>query len=278
MSRNLPTIGILFDVSKIEQHVDPGNYLRGAWKIVWRALGPKRLKDWRGAFLYECDYAGVDGCCVAIQSTDRSSLERIRDSLLLSTEYQSVAWPPSFLEDESVRALPLMDAGMIDDNGNISGEKAYCSKPALDSVRKELEQRHEAATTISHKKTFLERDASNLEGKNRNKKWWQKIFTGFSKTSRVPVGDLNAGHSGDEGRDPRCGKSSVAVGDLNVGYRVVAVKKGIVEHLSIVLAEKVEATAPTNYVVWAFDGTGFKSGIYENDREEAKKAFDSRRS
>jgi hypothetical protein len=221
MSLNLPTIGILFDISKIEQHVDSGNYLRGAWKIVWRALGPNRLKDWRGAFLYECDYAGADGCCVAIQSTDGSLLKRIRDSLSQSTEYQSVTWPPSFLEDESVRALPLMDAGMIDANGNITGEKAYCSKPALENVRKE---------------------------------------------------------SRDEDRDPRRGKSSVAVGDLNVGYRVIAVKKGIAEYISIVLAEKVEATAPTNYVVWAFDGTGFKSGIYENDREAASKIFDSRRS
>ncbi len=224
MSLNLPTIGILFDISKIEQHVDPGNYLTGAWKVVWRALGPKRLKDWRGAFLYECDYAGVSGCCVAIQSTDRSSLKTIRDSLLRSTEYQSVAWPPSFLEDESVRALSLMDAGMIDANGNIAGEKAYCSKPALDSVRKEFEQRHEAATTLSHKKTV------------------------------------------------------VAVGDLNAGYKVIDVKKGIMEHLSIVLAERVDTAAPTKYVIWAFDGVGFKSGIYQNDREEAKKAFDSRRS
>ena len=236
MNQNLSTIGILFDVSKIEQYVDPGNYLTGAWKIVWRALGPTKLKDWRGAFLYECDYEGVDACCIAIQSTDRYSLKRIRKSLLRNTDYQSVAWPPSFLEDESVRTLPLMDAGMIDANGNIFGEKAYCSKPALDSVKKE-----------------------------------------FEKRSIVPVDGLNAGDSGDEVADHRGVKSSVAVGDHNAGYRVITVKKGIMDHLSIVLAEKVDVTAPTKYVIWAFDGVGFKSGIYRDDRDKAKKAYDSRR-
>jgi hypothetical protein len=66
------------------------------------------------------------------------------------------------------------------------------------------------------------------------------------------------------------------VGDLNAGYRIIAVKKGILDHLSIVLAEKVNPSAPTKYVIWAFDGVGFKSGIYRDDRDEAKKDYDSR--
>jgi hypothetical protein len=277
MSQNLPTIGILFDVAKIEQHFGPGNYLTGAWKIVWRALGPKKLQDWKGAFLYECDYAGVDACCVAIQSTDQSSIKRIRDSLLRNADYQSVAWPPSFLEDESVRTLPLMEAGMIDANGNIIGEKAYCSKPALDTVKKEFEKILRADTTISDKKDFLERDASNPERKTIKKKWWQKIFTFLTRKFIVPVDDINAGDYGDKVGDPRDVKSSVVVGDLNAGYRIITVKKGIMDHLSIVLAEKVDAAAPTKYVIWAFDGVGFKSGIYRDDRDEAQKVYDSRR-
>lgn len=69
---------------------------------------------------------------------------------------------------------------------------------------------------------------------------------------------------------------TVSIGDTNVGYRVVAVKDGSMEHLSIVLAERVSDDAPTKYVVWAFDGSGFKSGIYENEKAEAQRVFDSR--
>ena len=71
---------------------------------------------------------------------------------------------------------------------------------------------------------------------------------------------------------------SVKIGDTNVGYKVVAVRKTALSHLSIVLAEKVTDRAPTPFVVWTFDhspGGGFKSGIYKSEREEAQKAFDS---
>lgn len=133
---NMPILGILFQIDKIEQYVDPGNYLVGAWKVVWRALDADGLKDCSGALLYECDTdGGIDGCCVAIQSMDRTLLRRIRDRLLQSTEYRNVAARPMFIEDEIARAQPLMQAGRIDDGGNITGNTAYCSRPALDAVR-----------------------------------------------------------------------------------------------------------------------------------------------
>ena len=69
---------------------------------------------------------------------------------------------------------------------------------------------------------------------------------------------------------------TVSIGDTNVGYRVVVVKKGAMEHLSIVLAERVSDTTHPKDGVWALDGTGFKSGIYENDRTKAQRVFDSR--
>lgn len=71
---------------------------------------------------------------------------------------------------------------------------------------------------------------------------------------------------------------TVSIGDTNVGYKVIAVKKGAMEHLSIVLAERMSDSAPSGYVIWAFDGTGFKSGIYENDKTKAQSIFDSRKS
>lgn len=76
----------------------------------------------------------------------------------------------------------------------------------------------------------------------------------------------------------RSGTFAVSIGDTNVGYKAVAVKKGAMGDRSIVLAERVSDTAPTKYVVWYFDHStgGFKSGIYENDREEAQKVFDGR--
>ncbi len=137
-SLNMPTLGILFDIDKIYQHVDSGNYLEGAWKVIWRAVDISSLKDWHVALLYECDTEwNKRGCCVAIQSMDESLLQRIRESLLRSPEYQKVADQPMFLENERARTQPLMDAGTIDRNGNVTGEKAYCSAPALDAVRKE---------------------------------------------------------------------------------------------------------------------------------------------
>lgn len=72
---------------------------------------------------------------------------------------------------------------------------------------------------------------------------------------------------------------SVRIGDTNAGYRVVAVKKGAFDHLSIVMAERVSDRAPTQYVVWGFDhrpGGGFKAGIYEDNGLEAQRVFESR--
>ncbi len=136
---NMPTLGILFQIAKLEQHIDTGNYFMGAWKVVWRALGVEDLKECTGALLYECDTeGGIDGCCIAMQSMDRSLLRRIRDRLLQSTEYQSVTAPPMFIEDEIARAQPLMQAGVVDHTGDIVGDNSYCSRTALDSVRSSL--------------------------------------------------------------------------------------------------------------------------------------------
>ena len=69
------------------------------------------------------------------------------------------------------------------------------------------------------------------------------------------------------------------VGDMNVGFRVIAVKDGALDHLSIVLAENVSATVSAKYVVWTLDrrpGGGYKSGRYLSDRAEAQKIFESR--
>lgn len=137
---NMPTLGILFDIDKIDEYIDSENYLQGAWKVVWSAMDYHSLTDWSGAFLYECDTEWNErGCCVAIQSMDESLLKKIRDSLSESKKYQQVADSPMFLENDRARGQPLMRAGMIDYGGNVTGEKAECScsAPALDAVRTE---------------------------------------------------------------------------------------------------------------------------------------------
>lgn len=133
---DLPTLGILFKVEKIEELVDSGNYLVGAWKVLWRALGPENLKDFNGLFLYECDTdGGIDGCCIAVQSTDRSLLKKIKDHLANNEVYLGVADEPMFLLDEKARAQPLMTAGMIGYDGKIEGESTFCPRSALEAVR-----------------------------------------------------------------------------------------------------------------------------------------------
>jgi len=77
----------------------------------------------------------------------------------------------------------------------------------------------------------------------------------------------------------RSGGSTVSIGDTNVGFKVVAVKKGAMGDRSIVLAERVSDAAPTKYVVWYFShgaGGGFTCGTYENDKAEAQRVFDAR--
>lgn len=133
---DVPTLGIFFDIAKIHDHIDSGNYLQGAWKVVWRAVGPENLRDYRGALLYECDIAGAEsaGCCLAIQSMHRPVLEKIRQALAQSADFQLVARPPMF-GGESVRSQPLMQAGAIDASGNVIGPGDYCSRPALEGVK-----------------------------------------------------------------------------------------------------------------------------------------------
>ena len=133
---NMPTLGVFFDISKIGEHIDSGNYLRGAWKVVWRAIGAGNLRDYKGALLYECDVAGAEreGCCVAVQAAHKPSLDKIQEALARSAEFQLVARLPMFAGD-SVRSQPLMRAGTIDANGNVVGPDDYCSRPALQEVR-----------------------------------------------------------------------------------------------------------------------------------------------
>lgn len=214
---NMPTLGIFFDIRKIEERVDSGNYLRGAWKVVWRAIGVENLRDYKGALLYECDVAGAEteACCVAIQSMHKHSLDKIQEVLARSAEFQLVARLPMFAGD-SARSQPLMQAGSIDANGNVVGPDDYCSRPALEEVR--------------------------IKGSE-----------GVTSLLTVNIGDIN--------------------GD----YKVIALRKGW-EEISIVLAQRANKSAPTNYVVWSFDGTCFKSGIYENDLSKAQAIFQSRTS
>ncbi len=72
-------------------------------------------------------------------------------------------------------------------------------------------------------------------------------------------------------------------GTVNAGYKIIAVKEApmkypipLVPAESIVLAKRVNNSAPTNYVVWEYVGHGeFRSGIYEDNRAEAENIFNS---
>lgn len=70
------------------------------------------------------------------------------------------------------------------------------------------------------------------------------------------------------------------VGDMHVGFRVISVKDGALDHQSIVLAENVNATLAAKYVVWTLDrhpGGGYKAGTYVSDKAEAQRIFNSRK-
>ncbi len=132
MIPNLPTLGIRFDVDRI----DSGSYGTACWRIFWEAVNPA---DISGSLLYEGDtaasIAGNENVfCIAIQNTSVGVLGSIKGALAQHAAFNIVCSPPRFVEGNACIHEPLVNAGEVSPTGAIQGD-GWNSKPGLQAAR-----------------------------------------------------------------------------------------------------------------------------------------------
>jgi hypothetical protein len=116
MEKDVPTLGVRFDVDKI----DDSWYGNFCWKVFWRAMDVKKLS---GAQLFEGDTFGTlqgqeNVYCLAIQAS-ADTLQMIRAALTASAEFQSLAASSAFFADARVTRELLLAAGRVDETGTL---------------------------------------------------------------------------------------------------------------------------------------------------------------
>ena len=134
MIPNLPTLGVRFDIGKI----DSVAYGFECWRVFWRAIDPEEMA---GVHLYEGDTAATLAgeervYCIGIQSASQLVLATIRATLEGNEGFGRVAGSPPFVEGGQAAGEPLVRAGKIDYAGNLVGESPR-ARPALGEVRRE---------------------------------------------------------------------------------------------------------------------------------------------
>lgn len=133
MMPDLPTLGIRFDVNRI----DSGSYGVACWTIFWEVIDPTAIA---GAALYEGDTAasmsGQENVfCIAVQTTSIGMLGAIRAALANSPRFNNVCSPPRFVEGRMCTREPLVRVGNVTSSGGIFGD-AWNARPALESVQR----------------------------------------------------------------------------------------------------------------------------------------------
>ncbi len=136
-----PTIGALFDISKM----GPGIQQENCWRIFWSAVDPGEIK---GTKLFEGALgtaAGGDCFCIAVQGMDASPLQSVMASLLGNDHFKSVCVASAFAQGESVTAQPLALACEIDIFGTFAGDPG-ASRSALAAARPDVRARSAGET------------------------------------------------------------------------------------------------------------------------------------
>ena len=132
MLSNLPTIGVRFNIKRI----DSSCYGIACWKIFWQTIDPGQLP---GALLFEGDTAGTlsdreNVFCIAVQCSDATTVEKVKLAMIQSDTFREVCARPRFVEGDQCVCEPLVQSDQIDSGGKLrtgTGDAAY----ALKSVR-----------------------------------------------------------------------------------------------------------------------------------------------
>jgi hypothetical protein len=125
-------LGVRFDIGK----VGSGYYSFDCWKILWQALTPQTIKN---SQLFEGDTRGTlngaeDVYCIAIRNSDGAVLAAAQQLLLANEAFGKVAASPSLVDQLELTNEPLVSAGAVDENGEISASSPI-AKPALEAIR-----------------------------------------------------------------------------------------------------------------------------------------------
>ncbi len=131
MNRNMPTIGIRFDINKI----DSADYGGQCWRTFWRIIDIQKL---RGALLFEGDTSATASgkenvYCIAIQSPNNAILNEIQAALEQNTDFEKIAALPAFVRENSVVQEPLIETGSVNASGELIG--GINSRAALMTIR-----------------------------------------------------------------------------------------------------------------------------------------------
>lgn len=180
MLSNVPTIGIRFDIDKLQS----GSYGVAAWKVFWRTIDPKEI---RGALFFEGDTAATLAnrervFCIAVQSMNAETVKRVQSVLRANPEYQKVCAEPMFIEGSRCTGEPLPGAGKVDSAGDLVGD-AWNARSALGTVKKERQPATEESASLGQAPSrpkpasVRTRDLPSLTTFEELRKFVKKTFT-----------------------------------------------------------------------------------------------------
>ncbi len=186
MIHNIPTLGIRFDIDKLES----GAYGMAAWEIFWRAVDIDSLKG--DTLLFEGNTAATiksqeNVYCIVVQSIT-ADLRAVRSALEQSAGFRSVTASPPFVEAADVLEEPLLEAGRIDSEGNLVGKKAYNARPALGTIRKERQgglQASQLSATVPEREKPASRRTEKLPNISTLEELLDFLLTRFSEKEKV---------------------------------------------------------------------------------------------
>lgn len=133
MLPRLPTLGIRFDLNKLETN----GYKTTCWKILFQVVSPRVLA---GASLFEGFSRQTlknqeNVFCLGVQHPDATVLEQVKNTLKDYPDFLAVCSPFMFKEGNECREEPLSPVGQFNIKGQIIGKLASPHQ-ALDELAK----------------------------------------------------------------------------------------------------------------------------------------------
>ena len=161
MISNIPALGILFDVEKIES----GGYGIESWKIFWRAIKGEQFNT--ELSMFDGDLMENDNIyCIGIQTFDQKVLDRIKKIMEEDTEYKKISANPNFIEGYNVIKEPLPGSGVIKYNGNfIPKGQALPAEVAYDETIKKATESEKLNSVEIKQANTLTRSKEEIDDK-----------------------------------------------------------------------------------------------------------------
>ena len=111
MIPNMPSIGVRFDIGKM----NAATHAEDAWKAFWQAVDPAAIT---GSLLFDGDVAG-GVFCIAVQSMDTAALQAVEEAVSASDGCKTISADPMIGKGEEVMKESLSMAGNVDSAGGL---------------------------------------------------------------------------------------------------------------------------------------------------------------